>query len=57
MADACRVAIEWSKADGAGEIEAFLEPDNGPSIALAQRLGMVRTGELSDGCERFLMQA
>jgi ribosomal-protein-alanine N-acetyltransferase len=57
MTDACRAAIEWSRANGADEIEAFIEPDNGPSIALAKRLGMVATGELSDGCERFLMVA
>ncbi len=55
MTEAAVAAMDWSRAMGAREIEAFVEPANTASIALAQRLGMTATGEFSDGAQRYLV--
>lgn len=55
MYEAAQSAIQWRKRQGASALEAYIEPMNTKSISLAKRLGMVATGELSDGAERYLM--
>ena len=56
MLEACRVAMEWAlKVFGAREVEAFIEPGNTRSIRLAERLGMVPTGESLSGAQKYLV--
>jgi len=55
MSEAAVAAIAWRRAGGASQIEAFIEPNNTPSIALALRLGMTATSEYSEGARRYLM--
>ena len=55
MTEAARAAIDWRRGEGAKEIEAFIEPENFHSIALALRLGMTATDEFSEGAQRYRM--
>lgn len=55
MAEAARAAIDWRREGGASEIEAFIEPGNQGSIALALRLGMTATSTISEGARRYRM--
>jgi len=56
MGEASITAIRWlSGQPGAVEMEAFIDPANAASIALARRLGMRPTGETQDGADRYLM--
>ena len=55
MLEAAHAAINWQRGCGATEIEAFIEPENAASIALAKRLGMHATKEFSEGAQRYLM--
>ena len=55
MTEAARAAISWRHDNDATEIEAFIEPENGESIALAQRLGMTPTEECSEGARRYVV--
>ncbi|GAA6155790.1 MAG: GNAT family N-acetyltransferase [Alphaproteobacteria bacterium] len=54
MLEACEAALDWRLADkDVARIDAFVEPVNGRSIALAKRLGMTATGDMSEGAERY----
>ena len=53
MTEAALAAINWRRGNGIKEIEAFIEPENSPSIALALRLGMNATDEFSEGAQRY----
>ena len=53
MTEASLAAISWAEENGASEIEAFAEPQNIPSIALAERLGMEATDTYSEGARRY----
>lgn len=54
MLRACRLALSWLSAQGCRQLEAYIEPENRASIALATRLGLMATGEISDNAERYL---
>ena len=56
MTEAATAALEWRKAGGATEVEAFIESENGASVALAKRLGMRPTGTFSEGARRYRMR-
>ena len=56
MAEAARLALAWLRTrPGAAEVEAFVDPANGPSIRLTETLGLRRTGEAAEGADRYLM--
>lgn len=56
MFEASRAAVDWRRDHGASEIEAFIEPENAASIALAVRIGMRATDAFSaDGAQRYRM--
>jgi ribosomal-protein-alanine N-acetyltransferase len=55
MTEAAQAAIDWRRGDGIKGIEAFIEPENSPSIGLALRLGMTSTGEIREGAQRYKM--
>lgn len=55
MTEAALAAINWRRVNGIKEIEAFIEPENSGSIALALRLGMNATHEFSEGAQRYRM--
>ena len=55
MTEAATAALEWCKAGGAREVEAFIEPANGASVALAVRLGMTPTDTFAEGAQRYQM--
>ena len=55
MTEASRAAIDWVRDGGTTTVEAFIEPENAPSIALARRLGLAATGEYSEGAERYVV--
>lgn len=54
MAQACRTAIGWRCSRECSEIEAFIEPGNRASIALALRLGMEATDTFYEGAQRYV---
>ncbi|MDA1077151.1 MAG: GNAT family N-acetyltransferase, partial [Proteobacteria bacterium] len=50
MYEACSAAINWHrKQSGARKLEAYIEPRNEPSVALAKRLGFTPTNSLFEG--------
>ena len=55
MTEAAQAALDWL---GGGEnrhlVEAFIEPPNAQSIALARRLGFHATDSMSEGAQRYL---
>lgn len=54
MLEGCEAALDWRLADqDVTRIDAFVEPINGRSIALAKRLGLSATGNMSEGAERY----
>jgi ribosomal-protein-alanine N-acetyltransferase len=54
--EAAEAAFAWVNAETDGApIEAFIEPGNVLSAALARRLGLAATGVLRDGFERYLL--
>ncbi|MBL4679546.1 MAG: GNAT family N-acetyltransferase [Pseudomonadales bacterium] len=55
MTEAANTAIDWRREAGTSKIEAFIEPENTDSIALAFRLGMKATDIFSDGAQRYCM--
>lgn len=55
MTEACQAAINWQQHRGGKALEAFVEPDNGPSIAIAERLGFTATDTFSEGARRYQM--
>jgi ribosomal-protein-alanine N-acetyltransferase len=55
MREAALAGLEWSRQWGASMAEAFIEPENAPSVGLARRLGFAATGLLQDGAEQFLL--
>ena len=57
MTEAAEMVIDWRVSTGAKEIEAFIDPDNAGSIALALRLGMMPTSEFAEGARRYLLSA
>ncbi len=55
MTEASNAAIQWRRSLGVSEIDAFIEPENSPSIALAERLGLKPTNEFTRGAQRYRM--
>ena len=55
MTEAATAVLDWRKAGGAKEVEAFIEPANSHSVALALRLGMTATDTFSEGARRHRM--
>ena len=55
MTEAAKAATQWARVNGACELEAFIEPKNVASIALARRLGMTATHEFCEGARRYLV--
>lgn len=55
MHEAALAALHWIQLQGTNELEAFIEPSNAKSIALAHRLGMRATGTVSEGAEHYHM--
>ena len=55
MTEAAKAALEWRKAGGATGVEAFIDPRNTNSIAVAFRLGMNATNDFSEGARRYRM--
>ncbi len=56
MSEAAHAALEWRRDfDGCREFEAFIEPENLPSIVLVERLGFQATENFSDGARRYRM--
>ncbi|KAJ54961.1 hypothetical protein ACMU_14475 [Actibacterium mucosum KCTC 23349] len=55
MYEAAAAAIAWRRDNGATAIEAYIEPENARSIALALRLGMNDTSTLVDNARRYQM--
>lgn len=54
MLEASEAVLQWCVSGGGVErVDAFVEPANGRSIALAGRLGMSATGDMSEGAERY----
>ena len=54
MQEACNAAMKWvEQVYSCTSIEAFIEPANQKSIALAQRLGMHANGPIEDGAQRY----
>lgn len=53
MTEASKAAVDWARDHGVTEIEAFIEPENTASIALAKRLGLRATDDYSDGAQRY----
>lgn len=55
MTEACGTALSWlSGARGARRVQAFIDPENQPSITLIQRLGFQRTGVVEDAAVQYL---
>jgi ribosomal-protein-alanine N-acetyltransferase len=55
MGEACEAAMTWvEETVYCSAIEAFIEPANQNSIALARRLGLQADGPVSDGVQRYL---
>lgn len=55
MTEAARLALAWmAETHRVKEIQAFIEPANTASIALAERLGLAATGEVVEGAVRYL---
>lgn len=54
MREASFAAMDWVREQGTKEIEAFIEPENAASIALAERLGLKPTATVSEGARRFV---
>ena len=54
MTEAYTAASKWAVTRGVTHLEAFIEPENEGSKALAQRMGMQSTGEVSEGAERYV---
>lgn len=55
MTEAARLALAWvADTRGVKEIQAFIEPANAASIALAERLGLAATGEVVEGAARYV---
>lgn len=54
MTEAALLALAWGKSEGATALEAYIEPGNTSSEALALRLGMHATDEYSEGARRFV---
>ena len=55
MYEAAMAAVDWRRNTGATAIEAFIEPENEPSIKLARRLGMRETSTYVDRARRYHM--
>lgn len=54
MLEACEAALSLRLTDEAvTRIDAFVEPANTRSIALAHRLGLNASGDMSEGAERY----
>ncbi len=54
MLEACQAAVNWvEQTYECTSIEAFIEPPNLASIALAQRLGLTANGPVEDGAQRY----
>jgi ribosomal-protein-alanine N-acetyltransferase len=55
MREAAEAALDWVRRRSDAPVEAFIEPLNTASAALARRLGFAPTGALRDGTEQFLL--
>jgi RimJ/RimL family protein N-acetyltransferase len=57
MIEACKRIIDWyTDQRTSGCIDAYIEPENAASIALAERLGFVATQEFGDSAHRYRLQ-
>ena len=57
MREAAEAALGWVRGDRPDvEVEAFIEPENGASIALATRLGFRPTGSFQGGAQGYLLR-
>ena len=54
MTEASQALFERVRNTGCLEVEAFIEPDNAPSIAFAERNGFTVTGAIAGKTVRFL---
>lgn len=54
MTEASKMALQWISGQDCVEVEAFIDPENARSIALAERLGFRITGDFSEGARRYL---
>ena len=55
--EAASAVAAWLTANGVGTLTAHIAPANAASCAVARRLGMVPTGEVRDGEDRWLVRA
>jgi ribosomal-protein-alanine N-acetyltransferase len=55
MQEAVAAALGWLRQSGVSTVEAFIEPENEPSVRLAGRFGFASTGLIRDRAERFLL--
>ena len=54
MTEATLAAMAWVRANGATQVEAFIDPANNNSIRLVERHGFERTEEMQDGALGFV---
>ncbi len=54
MTEATLAAMAWVRANGATQVEAFIDPANINSIRLVERHAFERTEEMQDGALRFV---
>lgn len=56
--EACGAVVDWVRAALPGvTVEAFVEPANAASVALAERLGFEATAANRDGATRYALEA
>jgi RimJ/RimL family protein N-acetyltransferase len=55
--EAASAVAAWLTANGVDMLTAHIAPANAPSCAVARRLGMVPTGEVRDGEDRWIVEA
>jgi ribosomal-protein-alanine N-acetyltransferase len=56
MREAAQEALGWLRMQGPRlKVEAYIEPENVPSIRLARRLGFDSTGTFRDRAERYVL--
>jgi [ribosomal protein S5]-alanine N-acetyltransferase len=53
MTEASTSIINWATKRNAESVIAFIEPENLPSVRLAERLGLLPTDEFSEGARKY----